>query len=244
VTSVAALPTSQQSVVPYVPWAEHHRAMVDNWTIEDTPHVSMIAPTGSGKTILMTRGLMPALTDEQVLYFDVKGWDENINRLHMRRVRRFPTKFERNMRDTEPQAKWYVYRANDSVDTGQMMERAYAEGGWTMILDEERAMTDRHPNLGLMPLIEKYRMRGRGRVSVISATQAPRFVASSFYEQASHLYIARVEDKRARRRLQEIGGDTDKIDQVVSQLARHEFLYIGPLGAQGSRIMEVTKVDV
>jgi hypothetical protein len=113
-----------------------------------------------------------------------------------------------------------------------------------LILDEERAITDRHPQLGLLSYVEKYRQRGRGRMSVIGATQAPRFVASSFYEQASHLYIARVEDKRARRRLQEIGGDTDKIDSVVSQLARHEFLYIGPLGAQGSRIMEVTKVDV
>jgi hypothetical protein len=217
--------------------------MVQDWTIDETPHVSMIAPTGSGKTILMTKGLMPAMRDDPVLYFDVKGWDANINKLGMRRVKRFPTRFERNMRDTAPQAQWYHYRATDSVDTARMMERAYAEGGWTMILDEERAMTDRHPNLGLMALVEKYRMRGRGRVTVISATQAPRFVASSFYEQASHLYIARVEDKRARRRLQEIGGNSDVIDRVVSQLPRYHFLYIGPLGAQGSRIMEVTKVD-
>lgn len=241
--TVAALEPASTTTVPFVPWADHHRAMVEDWTLDETPHVSIIAPTGSGKTVLMGKGLLPALREDQLLYFDVKGWDKEINKLGMRRVKRFPTRLERNMRDTAPQAKWYLYRANDSVDTARVMERAYAEGGWTLVLDEERAMTDNHPSLGLKAYIEKYRMRGRGRVTVIAATQAPRFVASSFYEQASHLYIARVEDKRARRRLQEIGGNSELIDRVVSQLPRYHFLYIGPLGAQGSRIMEVTKVD-
>ncbi len=241
-SALAAAPSATDTV-PFVPWSEHHRTMVQNWTLDETPHVSIIAPTGSGKTVLMMQGLLPSLRDEQLLYFDVKGWDKEINKHGLRRIKRFPTRFERNMRDTAPQAKWYVYRANDSVDTARVMERAYAEGDWTLVLDEERAMTDNHPNLGLKALVEKYRMRGRGRVSVIAATQAPRFVVSSFYEQASHLYIARVEDKRARRRLQEIGGNSEVIERVVSQLPRYHFLYIGPLGAQGTRIMEVTKVD-
>jgi hypothetical protein len=217
--------------------------MVDAWTLEDTPHVSIIAPTGSGKSVLITRGLMPALTDEQVLYVDAKGWDRVINSFGMRRIKRFPTRIERNMRDAKkPQGRWYHYIAKDNVDTARMMERAYAEGDWTIVLDEERAITDRHPSLGLASYIEKYRLRGRGRIYLVAGTQAPRWVAASFYEQASHLYVAHIQDRRAQKRLTEIGGDTDKIMQTVSGLKRFEYLYIGPLNEQGERIMEVTKV--
>jgi hypothetical protein len=217
--------------------------MVDAWTIHETPHVSIIAPNGNGKTYLELNGLLPALRDEQVVFLDVKGWDTEINRHRLRRIRRLPTRIERNWRDTAPYARHYVFRANDSVETAKLLEKCYAEGGWTIVLDEERAITDRHPSLGLNAQIEKYRLRGRGRVCLIAGTQAPRWVASSFYEQAHHLYIARIEDKRARRRLQEIGGNSEVIDSVVANLGRYEYLYIGPLQEDGRRIMEVTKVD-
>lgn len=225
-----------------VPWNEHHATMVQDWTLEETPHVSIISPTGNGKTVLITQGLMPALRDEQVIFFDVKGWDGEINGVQMRRIKRYPTRVERNFRNREPMSHWYLFRATDNVETERIINRAYSEGGFTLIFDEERAITDRHPSLGLAATVEMARLRGRGRVSVIGSTQAPRFVSSSFYEQASHMYIGRIEDRRARKRLQEIGGNTDVIEDVVSQLGRYEFLYIGPLDESGSRVMEVTKV--
>ena len=241
--NVLALPQERTSdTVCRVTWQQHHAEMVQDWTLEDTPHVSIISPTGNGKTVLITQGLMPALRDEQVIFFDVKGWDGEINGVQMRRIKRFPTRVERNFRNKEPMSHWYLYRATDNVETARIISRAYQEGSFTLIFDEERAITDRHPSLGLGSLVEMTRLRGRGRVSVIGSTQAPRFVASSFYEQASHMYIGRIEDRRARKRLQEIGGNTDVIEGIVSRLGRYEFLYIGPLDESGSRVMEVTKV--
>lgn len=217
--------------------------MVEQWTLDGTPHVSCIAPTGGGKSFLMYRGLMPSLKDEQVMVIDVKGWDDEINgaiaRDELHKVKKFPGRLKRRYDDPP---NHYVYLARDNVDTAHIMEACYNEGDWTLFLDEERAVTDRHPSLGLSALVEKYRLRGRGRMTVVAGTQAPRFVVSSFYDQASHLYLARLEDKRSRRRLQEIGGNSEIIDQTVARLKRYEFLYVGPLTEHGSRLMEVIKV--
>lgn len=237
----AAVAPSDTLSIPRVGWDEHHARMVDNWTIDETPHVSIIAPTGNGKTVLVMDGLMKALRDEKVAYLDVKGWDKEINRHALHHVRRFPTRVERRWKYGNDTPQHFHFLAVDGPETDKFIARCYAEGQWSVILDEERAITDSHPSLGLKGRIDQLRLRGRGRVCVIACTQAPRWVVSSFYEQASHLYIGRIDDKRARRRLQEIGGDTDTIDEVVSGLGRYEYLYIGPLAEDGRRIMEVTK---
>lgn len=243
--SESAQRASQYTRVPIVAWADHHARMVDNWEQGSTPHVSIVSPTGNGKSYLVGRGLVPALRTEQVMTFDVKGWDEEINRLGFRTVRKFPTRLERKLRDSDRDySRCYRYLATDSAATQAMIEKCYAEGNWTLIFDEERALTDRPPSLGLSGVVEKMRLRGRGRVSVIAGTQAPRYVVSSFYDQASHLYLARLEDARTRKRLEEIGGNFDVIEPIVSSIGRYEYLYIGPLTERGTRRMEIVKVGV
>lgn len=241
--SEGAQRASQYTRVPIVSWADHHARMTSNWDQGSTPHVSIVSPTGNGKSYLVGRGLIPALRDEQVMVFDVKGWDEELLRLRFRTVRKFPTRLERKLRDSDREyQRCYRYLATDAAATAGVVEKCYNEGNWTLIFDEERALTDRPPSLGLSGLVEKMRLRGRGRVSVVAGTQAPRYVVSSFYDQASHLYLARLEDARTRKRLQEIGGNFDVIDPIVSNLGRYEYLYIGPLTERGTRRMEITKV--
>lgn len=244
--SESAHSASEATRVPITRWADHHARMVDNWEQSSTPHVSIISPTGNGKSYLVGRGLIPALRDEQVMLLDAKGWDSEINRLGFRTVRKFPTQFERRLRDSDREySRCYRFMATDPVSTATLVEKCYNEGNWTIIFDEERAIADTPPEgLGLKGVIEKIRLRGRGRVSAISGTQAPRFVGSSFYDQASHLYLARLEDARTRKRLQEIGGNSKVIDYIVSRLGRYEYLYIGPLTERGVRRMEIVKVGV
>lgn len=229
-----------------VPWKEHHEAMVEQWDLDHHPHISIIGTTGSGKTVLLVDGLLPALRKEQVLVVDSKGWDPEINKIGMREVtaERFPNKMTRRyVHGDGDMAHWYRYDARNRAETEKVFNRIVDEGQWTLALDETRAITDREPSLQLAAQVDAIWLRGRRRVSLIAMTQAPRFVPASFYEQASHLYIGHIEDERAQKRLGEIGGDTSTIRDIVARLRRYEYLYIGPLGDDGRRIMEVTKVD-
>lgn len=227
--------------VERVSWDDHYAAMAQRW--HPGEHVSIICQTGGGKTYLFTHGLLPLIESEQVIIFDSKGDDPELIGLHARRISKLPNRIEKRMHGDKPGAHVYMYMALNQADTRSLIDRAYQEGHITLVFDEIRALTDKTPNLGLAAQIDGLWMRGRSReVTIIAETQAPRWVPAAFYEQARHLYIGALLDTRAQQRLAEIGGDTDAIQDAVETLALYEFLYIGPLQEDGTRIMEIVKV--
>jgi DNA helicase HerA-like ATPase len=83
----------------------------------------------------------------------------------------------------------------------------------------------------MAPNLEYLWLFGRKRgVSVIGATQAPRFVPSALYDQSRMHFIFRLRDRRAQRRLAEISGDIDTLEEVTPNLELFEFAYVNPLG--------------
>lgn len=102
------------------------------------------------------------------------------------------------------------------------------KGSWVINLDELRIMSDK---LGLRSHIETFYIAGRSRgITMIGSTQAPRYVPSEFYDQATWHIFGPVRDVKTLRRVGEIGGDTASIMDVVPQLdrERHEFYVLGP----------------
>jgi hypothetical protein len=68
---------------------------------------------------------------------------------------------------------------------------------------------------------------GRSRqTTLIASTQQPKYVPSSMYSQAKHLFLFRNMDIDAVKRLAEIGGETKRIQQAVQSLGYHDFLYV------------------
>lgn len=225
-------------------WSQHHDYLVDNW--EPGQHISIVAPTGRGKTYLVTKGLMPVLgSDERILIVDLKGDDPRLKGLGYA-VSKFPSRLLREYHATRYGKNYRpIYRlvvpvdlsATSVLEQRRIVLRALAslfkEGEWTVIFDEIATLAENITNYGLGlagPLNSLWRMGRSRKISIVGNTQAPRWVPRAMYDQATYLYIGRIGDKQAKIRLREIGGDADTLFQALGNLAKHEFAFTGWAG--------------
>lgn len=123
------------------------------------------------------------------------------------------------------------------------IRRATKEGGWTVYIDETRALTDpAPPSLRLRPEIEDLWLRKGSRgICVVAATQGPRFVPRSFYDQPQFHFIGQVEDEDSQKRLREIGGFERWHFQQIKTLPKHHFIYTD--NQEDKRFRAITKVS-
>lgn len=223
--------------IPRKPWEEVSKDIYRKWKPNDAPHHSIICLTGGGKSYLCTRGLLPMRGWRRTLILDVKGDDDTLDGVG-RRVRTIPRNdpWFRNHKK-EPDSRWYrlivyddIIKAREQVKNA--LSLAYKQGDWTIFVDETRHLTDpRAPALNLRSYIEQLWLKGRSRrVEVVGATQAPRWMPSSFYDQPSFVWIGRINDERAHQRMREIGGLRRGHLGVIQRLQKREFLVVGDSG--------------
>lgn len=191
--------------------------------------------TRSGKSYLTRHGILETCTYDRVLFIDCKGDDPTIMGLG-KVVNRFPTRLQRNTRDfmddsDKPRSQWFRLvtsrnwaEARDQV--GEALTEVMNEGDWIVVVDELRIITDtREPGLNLAPLWEAIMLRGGGRgVGAVNLTQEPRWVRGSFYTQPSFIWISRVEDEAAQKRIAEIGSSRALMDHLPG-IARRVWIY-------------------
>jgi hypothetical protein len=209
-------------------------------------HVSVFAPTDSGKTYLVVRGLLPLWPEDYpCLVIDVKGDDPSLRGVG-KPVDKLPGGAQRRYLEHR-QCYRLVVRETASKEDRERAQRkiiaalrtARAERGWIIEINEVRALSDaRPPALGLAPYLEQLWLRGRPHVTLIAETQRPAFVPGSMYDQPTHVYIGQILDKRARDRLHEIGGHTDQIEAGISQLQEYEFVYVN----RKTKAVEIVKL--
>lgn len=213
----------------------------DNPTANTSPHVSLIAPTGEGKTYLVTRGLLPLWgRDYKVLFVDCKD-DDPILKGYATAVKRFPGVLRRSVGGRP----WYRLKIPSRFTRASKIQqqnvlfdalrRSYLDKDWLVIIDELRVPI----RLGLEDFLVEIWERGRShRITMIADTQAPRWMPGHFYDQPGHLYIGSTMDQRTRIRLKEIAGNSKAIVDSMAQLRPFEFIYVGEKG----RKMEIVKV--
>lgn len=215
-------------------WREVIRRVDALWKPELAPHHSILGQNGSGKTHLIVHGLLPLCLDDKVCILDSKGDDPVLRASGAKSVRTLPSNLKRvTFDDNQPKSAWYrlvisddIGRAQDQV--GATLERIYREGNWVVIIDETRAISDpRSPGLGLQPQLDRLWLRGRSRgISVIAATQAPRWVPSSFYDQCQFVWCSRIRDERAHQRIMEIGSMTRAHIPHIARVRKRRWLYM------------------
>ncbi len=222
-----------------LPWAEFYRrhvAPADGWNQGE--HVSLIGPTGAGKTTLAL-ALLPRR--EYVVAFGTKPADSTLDRLVRRGWKRIQTWDDRPTMVPGADGRigpqrlvlWPRFeKITDVADHPGIFYDALAamfvERGWTVFADEVGYLTK---NLGLERVAKTYWQQGRSiSLSFVSATQRPAWVPLEMYSQATHLFIWRVNDARDAKRLADISGSFDvKGIQVVARnlnFHRHEVLYL------------------
>lgn len=227
-------PDAEPVSIPTRSWEEVIKRVDAKWQPEFAPHHSILGQNGSGKTHLIVHGLLPLCADDRVCIFDSKGDDPVLKASGAKSVRSLPGELRRASFDgNRPKEAWYRLVIHDDRDRAieqveAAFDKIYREGNWVVVIDETRAISDpRSPGLGLQPQLDRLWLRGRSRgISVIAATQAPRWVPSSFYDQCQFVWCSRIRDERAHQRIMEIGSMTRAHIPLISKVRKRRWLYM------------------
>lgn len=198
-------------------------------------HVTLIAPTGRGKTEL-TVELLRYRT--WAIFLGTKRRDSTQDRLRRMGWRTIATSEELNpeiaskfiLRPPFPKgASAGAIRSHhrDVFRSGLM--RAYHQTGWCVAIDEGRYIAD---FLGLKDEMSLLWLQGRSQDNtVICATQRPRWIPLEAYDQASHLFLWSSPDHEDMRRLSDFipGVNSRDIYRIMRRMRKHDVLYVNPV---------------
>jgi ABC-type oligopeptide transport system ATPase subunit len=200
---------------------------------EQGEHVTIIGPTGSGKTTLTVEILTER---DYVIFLGTKRADSTQDRLRSKGYKTVQSPYEIN---PEVAPKWIVRPPFPSRSTAaelkslhhdvfkETLMRAYRDGSWTIVEDEGRYLSE---TLRLKDEMNLLWLQGRSQGnSVVLGTQRPRNIPLEAYEQATHLFFFRTKDLQNIQRAAEIAGVNRRaVARAVGQLDKYEFLYVRP----------------
>lgn len=237
----------RRAVTPakHVPWAEWYEWFKGEWKQDE--HVSLIGPTGTGKTALAVELLK---IRSYKIFVMTKPSDpklENaLDRQHYVRVPAFPKappeEIDRYLLvppgtggmepDDRTKQRNVLRDCFNKVFTGP---GGGLPGRWCICLDEARFVAD-PAYLGLRREVNHLLIQGRSlRIAMVLAFQRPSWVPPEAYDQASHLFIAMDNDRRNVQRFREIGGvDGDLVAYTVQHLGLYEWAHVDARPGKGT----------
>lgn len=249
-----ASPTLSSANISRVTWDE----FADSFAWKQGEHVTVIGPTGQGKSHLC-RELLPMR--RYVVAVACKPQDELLNDFgsgdaaaptclgmsffgakadgEYRVTRKLPLASP----DLIPRQMFWppIEDARQDIPKQQRAIRdlllgIYRTGGWTVYLDEGNYVTQ---FLRLSSICELLWRQGRSLgVTLVVATQRPFHIPLLAYDQATHLFFFRENDENNLRRISGIGMlDSKRVRDTVMRLGQHEVLYMNTRTGQ----MLVTK---
>lgn len=192
-------------------------------------HVTLIGPTGQGKTTLAVELLERR---KYVVVFACKPHDPLIEELVSERDY-FLTE---TWPPPSPREKfsrvvfWPRIEKMSDVVTQKLafklaLEDIYRQGKWAVYLDECRYITD---TLKLTSQAHLLWLQGRSlKISFVVGTQRPFWIPLEAMDQATHLFLWRENDERNLDRLKGLGSVRGKeLRETVTALGDHEFVYV------------------
>lgn len=201
-------------------------------------HVTLIGPTGVGKTELIVELLK---TERQwIIYFSTKRIDTTADALKDMNFRTIRTGAEIN-----PEvAKRYILApvwdkklSSDALDKrhaeqfSMALSRAFWQTGWTVAIDELEYI---NRDLNIVGPVDKLLRQGRSQGnSMILGTQRPRHVTLHAYEQATHLFLWKQSDLGNATRAAELAGvNRQTVMEVMPTLDKHDVLYVNTVSGE------------
>lgn len=211
------------------------------WDYRPGQHVTVLAPSGGGKTQLLYELLeVTAEPELPAVIFVMKPRDETVDRFTKRagfRITRQwpPPRLQRLYRKPPGYALWPKTTFDPDVDDAvqkivfsKAIRWCYQRGSWIVVADETYSLENELPQGGIKRELRTVHTKGRSmKCGMWSASQRAAWIDRWAY-QAHHLFIGNDTDEDAQKRLSEIGAAVDKrlVRQVVADLRVHEFLYI------------------
>lgn len=214
-------------IVPFVPWDQ----FMQQWNWKQGQHVALIGPTGRGKTTLITHILSRR---NYVVFFGTKRRDDTQDALIRQGYR---VTSDASMIHPDIGSHWMLRppfpKGASPADIRNIHRGVYAsaimhifrQGGWTVVADEIRYLTD---TLRLADGMELLWLQGRSLgITVVGGTQRPRHVPLEAYSQSYHLFFWQTPDKQDVARVAELTSiGREKIAEIVPNLTGHTVLYV------------------
>ncbi len=228
--------------VPRVPWETLQRSLLRSW--KPGEHVTVIGPTGSGKThlalhlaemrpyilVLATKRVDPLVSElrqagyhvtsdlDEVLWTQTR--DGNPSRPVWSRLVFWPVTPESMSARGRLGVQAKAFR--------EAMDWADKTGKWAVLIDETMWMA---AQLGLDKELDALWFQGRTQgLSVIACAQRPSRVPRLAFSQATYLFIGKFGDKRDIETLRDISSTIprERIEEAIRSLdfGRHEFLFV------------------
>lgn len=217
------MPVTQQTSIREIQWLDFKRYFFAQWLQGE--HVSLIGPTGQGKTTLALE-ILPRRDYTVVL--GTKPRDSTLSKLTKQGYRRI-----QSWKDKKLSHKYLLWpRVQHQKDLGkQKAEFAYAlneiyrTGSWCVYVDEARYLCDLLRMKEIMVLLWT---QGRAlKISLVAGCQRPAFVPTEIYDQATHLFFWGDNDENNLKRIGGIGFLNAKLIRTeVASLAKYQILYV------------------
>jgi hypothetical protein len=192
-------------------WDEFLRKMSTDWAQGE--HWCLVAPTGEGKSTFVAQ-LVERLR-RFVLIFDLKGSDDTLDNLGWERVERWPLsrEYRKMMAEGKPvrlivggRGRTPKARAGRIELFQQVLEGAYQDGGWTIVIPDLALLTDRRFGAAGNQVTELLLAARSAKISVVTEFQRPAGVPREAADQATYLGTSYTRDVDTVARLAEMLG--------------------------------------
>lgn len=208
-----------------VPWNDFYGWFLGQW--EQGQHVTLVGPTGWGKTTLLTEILH---LRTYLAVFGVKGEDRSMERmisdLRLEKQREWqPDTADRICLWPNVRGAGQGHRLQQRRVFAEAIDSIYRMGSWCTCFDEVVYLSD---TLKLDDELKFLLNQGRSsHISVVAATQRPAFIPLAFYDMASHLFLWKFNDHRNAQRVAELtGASAPVVRQEIMSLPKYQFIYI------------------
>lgn len=223
-----------------VHWNTALRHLANTW--EQGQHVTLIGPTGTGKTTLAREVLQ---CRRFVAVLATKGEDDTMRGFTKdgyRKVSQWPQPLAppylqtRFVYHVPPPAIDDYTEQKDKVSA--FLQDIYTSGRWCVYIDELRSVAD---YLGQKRPIVRLLTEGRSAgISVVTGFQRPSYVPLEVYDQASHIFAFSDPDERMQRKIGEAVMPQGALEAYRNlDYKRYECLYVDVRARQWT----VTRVE-
>lgn len=205
------MPTPSTEEVIGHSWDEFLRVMSKTW--KQGEHWCLVAPTGEGKSTFVCQ-LVERLR-KFVLVCDLKGGDQTLDDLGWDRITKWPLRHEhrKQMEEGTPvrlivggRGRTQKARAERVSLFKQVLEGAYQDGGWTIVIPDLALLTDRRFGAAGDQVTELLLAARSAKISVVTEFQRPAGVPREAADQATYLGTSYTRDVDTVARLAEMLG--------------------------------------
>jgi len=195
---------------------------------KQSQHVGLIGPNGSGKTTMQI-AILPKRTYVCVLatkpsdetledLIENHGYDKYVEWLDVD-----PDKSPRRI--IWPNAKQLGAKEKQTEVFHKAMSQMFIDGRWCVAIDEGYYFAKR---LRLADDMMDYWTQARSNLlSFVVGTQRPAWVPLEMYDESTHLFIWRLNEAAALKRVSDLGAaNSDVAKMAIANLDEHQCLYI------------------